>query len=185
MSTRPLLAVVGNARLSEDDLRYEMAREVGRLAVDTGFRIVTGGLGGVMEAACRGAHESEKHREGDTIGLLPGFDPADANPWVDIPIPTGLDHLRNGVVANADVVIAVGGGAGTLSEICFAWMRKRPIIALAVEGWSGEVGGRALDGRVNSTIQLASSPSSAVQLAVSSLSEATKRHGRIQSRRTT
>lgn len=174
-NTRPLLAVVGNARLAEDDTRYEMAGEVRPLAIDAGFRIVTG-LGGVMEAACHRAHESEKHREGDTIGLPPGFDPAEANRWVDIPIATGLDHHRNGLVANVDVVVALGGGAGTLSEMCFAWMRKRPFIALAVEGWSGEVAGWAFDERGRTTVRAAVSAQDAVQLAVATAQALGQRH---------
>ena len=87
-----------------------------------------------MEAACKGAHASARYREGDTIGVLPHFDPAEANPWVDIVLATGLDHARNGLVANADAVVAVGGGAGTLCEMTFAWMYKRLIVAVAVPG---------------------------------------------------
>ncbi len=147
---RRLIAVVGNARLSETDPRYQLAREVGRLLVDGGARVLTGGLGGVMEAASRGATESARYQAGDTIGLLPGLDPAQANAWVDIALPTGLDHLRNGLVANADAVIAIGGGAGSLSEMAFAWMRRRPVVALEAEGWSGDLGGMALDHRRSS-----------------------------------
>ena len=144
---RRLIAVVGNARLADDDPRYQLARDVGRLLVDGGARVLTGGLGGVMEAASRGATESPRYQSGDTVGVLPGLDPALANEWVDVVIPTGLDHLRNGIVANADAIIAIGGGAGTLSEIAFAWMRRRPVIALATEGWSGKLGDVALDHR--------------------------------------
>lgn len=146
-SRRLLLAIIGDASVPESDPRYDLAREIGRLGVDAQFRILCGGLGGVMEAACRGAHESAGYREGDTLGLLPGFDPVAANPWVDIAIPTGLEHLRNGLVANADAVIAIGGGAGTLSEIAFAWMLKRPIIAIGDTGWSCKLAGMQLDTR--------------------------------------
>jgi uncharacterized protein (TIGR00725 family) len=81
------------------------------------------------------------------IALLPGDDPEEANPWAEIVIPTGLGHLRNGVVARADAVIAVGGGAGTLSEMAMAWAFDRPIVALRVEGWSGELADRRIDPR--------------------------------------
>jgi hypothetical protein len=147
MSRRAIVSVVGDAGVSAESPGYAAAREVGTLLVDAGFRVMTGGLGGVMEAASRGAHESRLYREGDTIGILPHADPRHANPWVDIVIPTGLDHARNAIVANADAVIAVGGGAGTLSEIAFAWMYKRLIVAIEAPGCSGEIGGRRLDGR--------------------------------------
>jgi uncharacterized protein (TIGR00725 family) len=144
---RPILAIVGDAGVAPESPTYAAAFETGRLAVDAGFRVMTGGLGGVMAAASRGAHASDRYREGDTIGILPHFDPAEANEWVDIVVATGLDHARNGLVANADAVIAIGGGAGTLCEVAFAWMYKRLIVAIAVPGWSTELGGRRLDHR--------------------------------------
>ncbi len=147
MSRRALVAVVGDAGVKEGSPAYDCARAVGRLVVDGGMRIVTGGLGGVMEAACRGAHESAVYREGDTIGLLPQADPVHANSWVDIVLATNLDHLRNTLVANADAMIAVGGGAGTLSEIAFAWMYKRLIVAVTLGGWSASLAGKPLDHR--------------------------------------
>ena len=133
--------------MSEESETYVAARELGRLLIDAGFRVMTGGLCGVMEAASRGAHESACYREGDTIGLLPQGDPGEANPWVDIVLPTGMGHARNSLVASGDARVAVGGGAGTLSEIAFAWMFKRPVIALDAPGWSREMGGRTLDHR--------------------------------------
>jgi hypothetical protein len=100
-----------------------------------------------MEAACRGAHASAHYQEGDTVGLLPGHEPAAANPWVDIALPTGLGHLRNALVAHADAVVAVGGGAGTLSEMAMAWIHDRLVVAVEVPGWSEELAGRKVDGR--------------------------------------
>jgi hypothetical protein len=142
------VSVIGDAGVKPGSVAYDVAREAGRLAIDAGFRVMTGGLSGVMEAALRGAHESSKHREGDTIGLLPRLDPAAANPWADIVIATGLDHARNTLVANADAVIAVGGGAGTLSEIAFAWMFKRLIVAVRGLGWADRVADQRIDDRV-------------------------------------
>lgn len=132
---RPLVAVIGDARVEPGGTKDRLAEEVGRLLVDAGFRVLTGGLGGVMEAACRGARSSSRYQSGDTVAVLPGHDPADANPFVDIVIPSGLDHVRNSIVVHADAVIAIGGGAGTMSEICLAWIYKRLIVALRVE-WS-------------------------------------------------
>ena len=166
-----MMAVVGNGQLAHDDPRYLAARALGKLAVDHGFRVLCGGMGGVMEAACRGAHESGSYREGDTVGLLPGNLAASANPWVDIAIPTGLGHLRNGLVASAAAVVAVGGGAGTLSEVAFAWMQRRPIVALVADGWSGELAGRSLDDkpRLHGPIARAADPQEAIALVVSLL----------------
>lgn len=144
---RSLIAVIGDAKLKPDSHCDRLSEEIGRLLVDNGYRILTGGLGGVMESACRGARKSQRYSPGDTVGLLPGHDPADANEFVDVAIASGLDHVRNSIVAHADAVIAIGGGAGTLSEICFAWMYKRLIIALQVEGWSGRIADQRLDNR--------------------------------------
>lgn len=144
---RPLVAVVGDARATVRSRPYRLARQLGRQLVDQGFRVLTGGLGGVMEAASRGAREASEYRSGDTVGLLPGLDPEEANPHVDIVIATGLGDFRNGLVANADAVIAVGGGAGTLSEIALAWTRRRLIVAVRSEGWAEKLMGLRLDGR--------------------------------------
>jgi hypothetical protein len=145
---RLLIAVIGDARVEPGGTKDRLAEEVGRLLVDAGFRVVTGGLGGVMEAACRGARSSTRYQSGDTVAVLPGHDPADANPFVDIVVPSGLDHVRNSIVAHADAVIAVGGGAGTMSEICLAWIYKRLIVAMRVEGWSGKIADQRVDERV-------------------------------------
>jgi hypothetical protein len=142
------VAVIGDARLEAGDPREALAERVGQLVVDEGWRLLTGGLGGAMEAACRGARRSAAHRPGDIIGLLPGTDPDEANSFVDVAIATGLDHGRNIIVAQADAVIAIGGGAGTMAELAFAWMMKRLIVALRVPGWSGKVADTRLDERV-------------------------------------
>lgn len=147
MTRRSMIAVIGNAGVRDGDVTYSLAFDVGREAVDRGYRLVTGGLSGVMEAACRGAKSSKAYREGDTVGILPQSDPDAANPWVDIVIATGMSHARNAIVPNADAVIAIGGGAGTLSEICFAWTYRRLIVALDAEGWSSRLADMVLDHR--------------------------------------
>jgi uncharacterized protein (TIGR00725 family) len=145
---RRLVAVIGDANLAPGSPKDLLAHEVGRLLVDAGFRVLTGGLGGVMEAACRGARSSSRYQSGDTVAVLPGHDPGEANPFVDIVIPSGLDHMRNSIVAHADAVVAIGGGAGTMSEICLAWIYKRLIVALRVDGWSGKIADQRVDERV-------------------------------------
>ena len=110
------------------------AEEVGRLLAERGATVVTGGLGEVMAAAARGA----KSAGGTTIGILPGEVRADANPWLDHVVVTGIGHGRNlAVVASGDAVIAVGGRYGTLAEIGFALTLVRPVVVLE-PGWEVE-----------------------------------------------
>lgn len=144
---RPLVAVIGDAVVAPGSEKDRISEAIGRLLVDAGYRVLTGGLGGVMEAALRGARSSERYSEGDTVAVLPGHDPNEANPFADIVIASGLDHVRNSVVAHADAVIAVGGGAGTMSEICMAWIYRRLIVALQLDGWSGRIADQLVDGR--------------------------------------
>ena len=147
MTSRFHIGVIGDGTAGRGTKSFRLGQELGHALVDAGYRVVTGGLGGVMEAACRGARSSNRHRAGDIIGILPGRDPAIANAHVDIAIPTGLDHLRNSIVAQSHALVAIGGGAGTLSEICFGWIYKRLIIALGNEGWAGKLAGAPLDNR--------------------------------------
>ena len=142
------VAIVGSARCHKESDTYRLAFETGQLLVDSGFRVMTGGMGGVMEAACLGAKSSPVYRNGDTIGILPGHGFSEANEAVDIVLPTGLDLYRNGLVAHASTVIAVGGGAGTLSEVALAWSLKRLVIAYRIDGWSGRLADTRIDDRI-------------------------------------
>jgi hypothetical protein len=144
----PIVAVVGDGTLAEGTATHALAERLGMALVDAGFRVLTGGLGGVMEAASRGAARSAAHGAGSVIALLPGHDPEDANPHVDVVLATGLGHARNAIVAHADAVIAIGGGAGTLAELAFAWIHGRLVIAFRVPGWSGRLAGTRVDDRV-------------------------------------
>ncbi len=106
------------------------ARRVGALVAEAGAVLVCGGLGGVMQAAAEAAREAG----GVTVGILPGDDPAAANPGVVIAIPTGLGEARNAVVVGAsDAVIAIAGGWGTLSEAAFCLKNGVPLIGLRLE----------------------------------------------------
>jgi len=148
MNDQKMIAVIGDANLSEDSEKYILAEKLGSCLIDNGFQLITGGLGGVMEAASRGGTKSSNHRPGDIIGIIPGNDPCEANSFLDISIPTGLDIGRNNVIiSNADAVIAIGGGAGTLSEMANAWSLKRLIIGYRVEGWSGKLADQKIDSR--------------------------------------
>jgi uncharacterized protein (TIGR00725 family) len=119
------LAVIGSASCDEEVA--SLARAVGKEIARQGAVLVCGGRGGVMEAACEGA----KDAGGTTVGILPGRDRREANPYVDLPIATGLGEARNAiVVGTADAVVAVSGGYGTLSEIGLALKMGRPVVGL-------------------------------------------------------
>jgi uncharacterized protein (TIGR00725 family) len=150
-----LIAVIGGGLLvSPEALR--LAEEVGRELARKGVGVVCGGLGGVMEAACRGASEEG----GLTIGILPTSRAEDANPYVHVPIPTGLGHARNIlVVRSARAVIAVDGGYGTLTEIAHALVEGTPVVAL--QSW--EI---AIDGRRDEAVHRAATAQEAVELAI-------------------
>lgn len=146
---RKIVAIVGDAIIEPDSLKYKLAFETGKALVDNGYRVQSGGLKGVMEAAFHGARSSEMYKEGDTIAIVPSFDRRWANQYADIVMPTGLDVYRNVIVANADAVIAIGGGSGTLSEMASGWALQRLIIAYKnVEGWSSKLAGTRIDQRV-------------------------------------
>jgi uncharacterized protein (TIGR00725 family) len=120
-----MVAVIGTGE--PDPALEAMAETVGGALARAGITIVCGGLEGVMAAACRGA----RAHGGRTVGILPGHDPAAANPWVDIAIPTGFGEARNALVVRAaEAVIAVGGGYGTLSEIALALKAGTRVIGL-------------------------------------------------------
>lgn len=143
-----IVAVIGNAYCSAEEAN--LAETVGKLLAERGAIIICGGLGGVMEAACRGA----KLKGGMTIGILPGEDSSAANPYIDIPIVTGVGYARNmAVVKSAQAVIAVGGSYGTLSEISYALKKGTPVIGLNT--WTLSRNGQERDPiiRVNTAIE--------------------------------
>lgn len=145
---RKIISVIGDGKIEVNSLKFKLAFETGKLLIDNGYRVQSGGLGGVMQAVFAGAKASEKYQDGDTIALVPSFDATAVNEYADIVIPTGLDILRNAIVANASAVIAIGGGSGTLSEMAMAWSLFRLIIAYKnVDGWSSELADRKLDNR--------------------------------------
>lgn len=164
---RHVAAVIGGN--SASDLLLAASETIGRGVVDAGLRLVTGGLGGVMTAAARGARTARGWSDGMVIGVLPGLVATEANAFVDIVVPTGMNFARNIiVVAMADVVIAVGGGSGTLSEIALAWQHGKPIVALDLgEGWSARLAGERLDHRREDLLHRAATADEAVALAVS------------------
>lgn len=128
MVKRKIIAVIGGSEAAEKHLK--LAEEVGRLIAEHDAILVTGGMGGVMAAASKGAREAN----GLVIGILPTTDKESANPYVDIPIVTGLSHARNSIIARTcDCAIAIDGKFGTLSEIAYCLMYNIPIIG--VDTW--------------------------------------------------
>lgn len=133
-----------------DAATLDLAEEVGRRLAEAGCTLVTGGLGGVMEAASRGASLAG----GLVIGILPTSLTRDANPFVDVPIATGMGDARNVIIAStAEAFVAVGGAYGTLSEIAFALKRGKTVVSLG--SW-----------KLGDDVKAASTPEEAVRLAL-------------------
>ncbi|MBU0490347.1 MAG: TIGR00725 family protein [Chloroflexi bacterium] len=148
--SRPFIAVIGGSRC--DAGVAAQAEEVGRLLAEAGAVLVCGGRGGVMEAACRGAQSAG----GLTVGILPGTDRDEANPYVDIPIVTTIGFARNIMVVNtAQAAIAISGSHGTLSEIAYARQAGLPVVGLGT--WQ-----LARAGRLTDDVELVDTPAQAV-----------------------
>ena len=140
-----LISVVGAGDCNAEEAKT--AEEVGRLLAERGFSVVCGELAGVMQAACKGC----KSAGGQTVGILPGDDPGQANEWVDAALPTGMGEARNALVAKAgEAMIAVGGEYGTLSEIAFALKQGKTVVAIG--NWSDLEGVTPADSATDAVI---------------------------------
>ncbi|MEO8604589.1 MAG: TIGR00725 family protein, partial [bacterium] len=148
MRRAPQAVLIGDSSAPRRTLRT--AAGVGTLLAERGITLVTGGMGGVMAAASRAAMRAG----GVVVGLVPSTELAQGNGWCTVVIPTGLGHARNALTAIAgDVVIAIGGAAGTLSEIALAWIHGRPILVMeGAGGWADALAHGVVDGRASSTI---------------------------------
>lgn len=157
--TRLYVTVVGSGGPVPPSVE-KIAESVGKLIASRSWVLVCGGRGGVMMAAARGA----KKGGGTTLGILPGTSRYEANEYIDIAVPTGMQHARNAVnVLAGDVIIAIGGGAGTLSEIGLALAYARPVIALRGTGGIADVlAGQQVAGVI---VHSASSPEEALEKA--------------------
>jgi len=153
MNRRLQIAVIGDGEAEENVL--QVAEEVGGRIAKAGAVLITGGHGGVMEAACHGAAANG----GTCVGILRSGDLSRANPYCNVVIGTEIEHARNVLtVLSSDAVIAIGGGAGTLSEICFAWIHARPIFILrGFGGWSDRLDNAPLDTRRSSPMHFCDS----------------------------
>lgn len=133
---------------------YEFGIRLGHELANPRRAFVCGGMGGFMEAVCKGVKESAESYPGQTIGILPGADPSEANPFVDIAIPTGMGTARNVIIINsARILIAAGGGAGTLSELAFSWQRNKKVLCMdAFGGWASMLAGKTIDKRAENLL---------------------------------
>lgn len=161
MKRPPIISVIGGSEVTPDV--DALAEAVGRELARRGAVVVCGGLTGVMQAVCRGAAAEG----GLTIGILPGTDREEANPYVQVPIVTGLRWARNAIVAlSGQAVIAIDGSYGTLSEIAFALQADIPVIGL--QTWS------ARDPRSGTPVPIipAEGPEDAVEKALAAIAAA-------------
>ena len=125
MERRMHIGVIGAGLCSKRE--YELAYDVGIEIAKKNWILFCGGLGGIMEGAAKGCYDSG----GLTVGLLPGLEKDAANPYIQVPVPTGLDEGRNLLIIRAsDVLISIAGGYGTLSEIGFALKTGKPVIGI-------------------------------------------------------
>ncbi|MDQ3752452.1 MAG: TIGR00725 family protein [Actinomycetota bacterium] len=148
------IGVVGSGDPSPEEAL--LAVEVGCAVARSGALLVCGGLGGVMEAACRGA----KSEGGTTVAILPGAGRRDANPYVDVAIATGMGEMRNALLVRAcDALVAVAGEFGTLSEIAFALKTGVPVVGIGT--WE-----LSRPGRVSDAIERVDSAAEAVEAAM-------------------
>jgi uncharacterized protein (TIGR00725 family) len=155
----PIIGVIGGSEVSEDV--YKLAEEVGREIARRKVALVCGGMQGVMEAACKGAIEEK----GLTIGILPGDNREQANPYVQIPIVTGVGYARNvAVVKSSHAVIAIDGSYGTLTEIGYALQAGVPVIGLGT--WS-----LSIDDKADDKIIIAKNAKDAVDKAMAAINK--------------
>ncbi|MBN1114761.1 MAG: TIGR00725 family protein [Oligoflexia bacterium] len=159
------VGIIGSS--DEDPELNDIAEEMGRLIALAGYSVVNGGREGVMEAASRGAAGVNPRPESSRIiGILPGLKKSEGNQYLDYAISTGIGWARNQcVILSSDIVVAVGGGAGTLSEIAYAWAYNKPVLAFeGVQGWSAELAGKKIDTKRTDKIISVSTPKEAIEI---------------------
>ncbi|MGI0083129.1 MAG: TIGR00725 family protein [Nitrosopumilaceae archaeon] len=161
MTKKRQILVVGNNENGSTPELEKVAYETGAEVAKSGSVLITGGLGGVMRAACHGA----KDADGLTVGIIPQNDPSFANEYCDIVIPSGIGLARDFLNAlSADGIIVIGGASGTLSEMCAAYMHKKPIVVIKnTGGMADKFADQYLDHRQNIKIVGVNSPKEAVK----------------------
>ena len=164
------IAVIGYNKDRCTDIASETAYEVGKEIAGAGAVLICGGLGGVMEAACKGAKENG----GTTVGIIPQEEFLPANQYCDIVICTGLGYARDFIVASsADGIIAVGGGVGTLIELGVGYMTKKAMVTISGSGGVADIyGGKFLDERNRVPINVAKDAKTAVEMILATIIKA-------------
>lgn len=154
-----IISIIGGSEI--DKKTKEESILLGRLLAQNNFVVACGGLGGTMEAVCRGA----KKANGLTIGIIPGENKRMANKYVDIVIPVPFSHGRNMIVVlTGDLIVAIGGKAGTLSELSFSWIYGKPIIALtSSSGWAAKLANKRIDNRRDDIVYGVDTPEKVVE----------------------
>jgi uncharacterized protein (TIGR00725 family) len=169
------IGVIGSAGPEEyprgakpDKAIFDISEELGRLIARNGMILITGGKGGIMEAACRGA----KSENGITVGVVKGKDRNTSNGYVDVEVVSGMDGCgeESMLVLMCDGLISVGGGAGTLQELTIAYRNAKPAVLLdTVPGWSKTLSGKYLDGRKTIRMRRAKTAQKAVKILLKEL----------------
>ena len=169
MTRKNQILVIGHDSEGCTPDHKKMAYDTGSEIAKSGAVLVTGGLGGVMEAASQGAHDAG----GLVIGIIPQNDHSAANEFCDIVIPTGMGHTRDFLTAlSADGVIVIGGGSGTLTEVCASYVHKKPIASLRKSGDVAEkYADQYLDHRNHVKITGVDSPKEAVEYILKQISK--------------
>ncbi|HBD12223.1 MAG TPA: TIGR00725 family protein [Porticoccaceae bacterium] len=148
MARRTNVSVLGSFSASAGE--QEMAHALGAGLAPLDINVISGGQQGVMLSLCQGIRQYRPagYHGAYIVGILPNSHFEDANPFLDLALPVGAAHLQNALVPlSADIVVAIGGAAGTLTEVALAWQYKKPIALLGKEGWSGKLAGMRLDDR--------------------------------------
>ena len=164
MKRKAQILVIGYNSDSCTRNAYDVAYDVGKEVAKSGAKLITGGLGGVMEAASKGARDAN----GIALGIIPFEEFSEANEYCDIVVCSGMGYARNFITAySADGVIIVGGGIGTLIEAGIAYMKKKPVVAVAGSGGvADQYAGKYLDDRKLVKISSANSPKEAVDFII-------------------
>lgn len=160
------VSVIGPNKSACTDEIYALGLHLGKELAQRNLTIITGGMEGLMEAVFKGARSYENYRKGTTVGIIPFLEKERANQYCDIIIPSGIGFARNQIVVNSgDLIIAIGGGAGTLSEIAFAWQFNKKVICYkGFGGWSEKLAGVDLDNRKSNLLLEANSISAILNI---------------------
>lgn len=153
----PVVGVIGPSKFTCSDEVYSFGIELGKMIAKLNVNLVCGGMEGIMEAVCFGFMQTTR-KKGVSIGITPYDRRGASNPYCDIIIPSGIGISRNAIIINSsDVLVAVAGGAGTLSEIAFAWQKNKHVICYnGFEGWAKKLSGTQLDSRRRKLLHSAS-----------------------------